>query len=370
MNNPSKTGSARVRVLLAVVVVVVLGGLLGVRLIERSTPIAFAGPAPPAQIPSPSSLEPAELEVPCWSCPSARSWPIRFRTDLDLLAPLGDGPANAAEWFAQFEKERGPRAADAEAMQTRRVERADDMGMVVAADDPLLLEAEPWVDQGTMRFYPNIFRMEGAGTRITNLLVMITMARSWTARGVDADDPERGLDDCRRAIRLGRLLRQDDVIIINDLVGLACIHIGTRGVYRIAQRKGDLGLALLASVVLGEVAPQRMMTAKRISTVDLAPYIRRGDDGRHRLDVPDAQIDALVEMADDITERRFFGEVIMTGAVILNLGTPDQQHRVRAMLDELASRDDPIIADFAQWALTASITDKELAEWYPHPMER
>ncbi|MGD8439490.1 MAG: hypothetical protein PVG53_03070 [Holophagae bacterium] len=370
MNHASIIGVSRVRVLLAAAVVVVLGGLLGVRLIVGSAPVALASPPPAADVADPSSFDPAALEVPCWSCPSAKSWPVRFRTDLDRLAPLGDGPANAAEFFAAFEKHRGPRAADAEAMQNRRVERADDIGMVVAPDDALLLEAEPWVDQATMNFYPDVFPMEGAGTRITNLLVMLTMARSWTARGVDADDPERGLDDCRRAIRLGRLLRQDDVIIINDLVGLACIHIGTRGVYRIAQRDGDLGLALLASVVLGEVAPQRMMTAKRISTVDLAPFIRRGDDGRYRLDVPDAQVDALVSLADEITERRFFGEVIMTGAVILNLGTPDQQHRVRAMLDELASRDDPIIADFAQWALTASITDKELAEWYPHPMER
>ncbi len=179
----------------------------------------------------------------------------RFQT-ISLIAPLGDGPANAAEFFAAFEKQRGPRAADAEAMQARRVERSDDIGMVVAAADELLLEAEPWVDQATMRFYPDVFPMEGAGTRITNLLVMLTMARSWTARGVDADDPERGLDDCRRAIRLGRLLRQEDVVIINDLVGLACIHIGTRGVYRIAQGEGNTELALLASIVLG-VAPAR-----------------------------------------------------------------------------------------------------------------
>ena len=27
--------------------------------------------------------------MPCWSCPQARSWPITFKTDLDLLAPLG-----------------------------------------------------------------------------------------------------------------------------------------------------------------------------------------------------------------------------------------------------------------------------------------
>jgi hypothetical protein len=123
-------------------------------------------------------------------------------------------------------------------------------------------------------------------------------------------------------------------------------------------------------VVLGEVAPQRMMTAKRISTVDLAPYIRRDDDDRYRLELPDVQVDALVDLADETTERRFYGEVIMTASAILNLGTPEQQTRVRAVLDELASRDDPIVADFARWALSADLTDDVLREWYPHPMER
>jgi len=362
--------SFRTSVLIAAAVVVVLAGVLAARQLALSAPRGPALTAPPATVPAPVPCHIADLDVPCWSCPSAKSWPVSFRTDLDLLAPLGDGTGNAAEFFAAFEKNRGPRAAEGEALQKSRIERADDLGMVVAADDELLLEAEPWVDQAVMRFYPEIFPMEGAETRITNLLVMLTMARSWTARGVDAGDPERGLDDCRRAIRLGRLLRQDDVVIINDLVGLACIHIGTRGVYRIAQREGNLGLALLASVVLGEVAPQRMMTAKRISTVDLAPYVRRDDGGRYRLDLPDAQVDALVDLADEITERRFFGEVIMTANVILNLGTPAQQTRARGVLDELASRDDPIIADFAQWGLNASLADDVLANWYPHPMER
>jgi hypothetical protein len=362
--------SSRTGVLVAAAVVVVLAGVLGARLLAMSAPGGSASTAPPATVPSPAPLDVAELEVPCWSCPSARQWPVRFRTGLDLLAPLGDGAGNAAEFFAAFEKDRGPRAAEAETMQNRRVEREDDLGKVVAAGDELLLEAEPWVDQATMRFYPEIFPMEGPGTRITNLLLMITMARSWTARGVDADDAAHGLDDCRRAIRLGRLLRQDDVTVINDLVGLACIHIGARGVYRIAQREGDLELALLASVVLGEVAPQRMMTAKRISTVDLAPYIHRDDDDRYSLDIPDSQVDALVNLADEITERRFYGEVIMTASVILNLGRPEQQARIREVLDELAARDDPIIADFARWGLSTPITDDDLADWYAHPMER
>ena len=54
-----------------------------------------------------------------------------------------------------------------------------------------LLEAEPWVDQATMGFYPEIFRMEGAETRITNLLVMDGELYCGIA---DAADP---MDACR-----------------------------------------------------------------------------------------------------------------------------------------------------------------------------
>jgi len=255
-------------------------------------------------------------------------------------------------------------------MDRRHSEREDDLGLVLAPDDELLLETEPWVDQATMHFYPEIFPMEGIDTRIPYLLVPLTLARSWTARGVDAADPEIGLEDCRRAIRIGRLLRQDDVVVINDLVGLACIHIGTRGVYRIAQRQGDTELALLASIVLGEVAPQRMMTATSISTVDLAPYLRREPTGTVLLDLPDSHLDTIMEMAEGLTERRFFGEIILTGSVIAQLGTPDQQARVHGLLKELATDEDSIIADFATWALDNPPTDEQLAEFYPHPMER
>jgi hypothetical protein len=368
MTTPSRP--ARTLVIAALTIVLVLGGLLGARLLLRWWQTARLEVPPASPVPTPLAGHGSALEVPCWSCPSARGWPVRFRTDLDLLAPLGDGAENAALFFVAFEKNRGPRYGEARAMMERRTEREDDLGLVLAPDDELLLEAEPWVDQATMRFYPEILPMEGVSTRITNLLVPLIFARSWTARGVDAEDPEIGLEDCRRAIRLGRLLRQDDVVIINDLVGLACIHIGARGVYRIALRGGDHELALLASVVIGEVAPQRMMTAERISTFDLWPFIRRGGDGRHHLDLPDAMLDEILNTTTGLTERRFFGEVILTANVIHHLGTQEQRRRAGELLEELAERDDRIIADFAQWALDTPPDDDQLADYYPHPTAR
>ena len=164
--------------------------------------------APAATVPPPATVALASLEVPCWSCPEASGWPIRFRTALDLLAPLGDGAANAGEWFALFEKERGPRHKEAAAFMDRRavLPGLEDFGEVVPGDDLLLLEAESWVNQAEISFYPEVFPLEALDTRLPNLLVPLAMARSWTARGVASDDPVRGLDDCRRAIRLGRHL--------------------------------------------------------------------------------------------------------------------------------------------------------------------
>jgi hypothetical protein len=366
----TQPGPIRTIITAAVTIFLVLGGLLGARLVLRWWQSSRLVVPPNSRVESPRGTTASKLEVPCWSCPSAKDWPVQFQTDLYLIAPLGEGTGNAAEFFAQFEKQRGPRAADATTMMDRRFEDENDFGLIVAPDDELLLEAEPWVDQAVMRFYPEIFPMEGTETRITNLLVLLTFVRSWAANGVAAEDPVAGLEDCRRAIRLGRLLRQDDVVIINDLVGLASIHLGARGVYRIAQRTGDDDLALLASIVLGEVAPQRFMTMEKISAFDLTPYMRLGPSGSHRLDMPDSQLEVAMTDAEGLTERRFFGEVILSANVILNLGTPEQQQRVRELLEELAAVDDAIIADFAQWALDTPPTEERLAEYYPHPAKR
>lgn len=365
----AQPGAIRNIITAAITIFLVLGGLLGARLVVRWWQTSRLVVPPHLRVESPRVAPAAELEIPCWSCPSAKTWPIRFRTDLDLIAPLGDDVGNAAEFFALFEKQRGPRAAEATAMMERRFEDPDDFGLIVAPDDPLLREAEPWVDQAVMRFYPEIFPMEGVSTRITNLLVMLTFARSWAARGVDAEDAAIGLEDCRRAIRLGRLLRQDDVVIINDLVGLACIHLGTRGVYRIAQREGDLELALLASIVLGEVAPQRFMSMEKISALDLEPYMRWDSAGAYRLEMPDVFLETVATVSETLTERRFFGEIILPCHVIAHLGTPEQQHRAREILTRLATDDDPIIADFAQWALVNPLTDGMVAGYYPHPAQ-
>ena len=356
--------SRRAPVLGALAVVVVLAALLGFRLVAggRAPSVDPSRPvAPAAKVPAPKALSLATLTAPCWGCPEAAKWPIAFRTDLDLLAPLGNGPANAALFFKDFTREGGRRLPEVSAAMKRRIEGPGDLGWVLPPDDPLLLEAEPWCDQATMRFYPDFFPLEGYRTPLPNLLLSLTLAKSWAARGLAADGPVRAMEDFRRAIRLGRLLRQEDTTIITDLVGLACIRVGTQGVYDLARKTGDAPLALLASVVLGEHAPQRLLTSERVTKVSLAPFARKAADGAPSLDLPDSQLDAIVALARSDPDRRFRGEGILTLSMVRALGTTPQQERALATLKELSAAGDTL-SSLATWSLEHPPTKETIAE--------
>ncbi len=339
-------------VIAAAAVVVILLGLLGVRLADwaRAAGVAKSVSPAAAAVPAPHTVRVETLQVPCWTCSDSKAWPLRFRTDLDLLAPLGTGTANAAVWFKDFTKPSGSRWAEVQAAMARRVDGPGDAGKVLPGDDPLLFEAEPRCDQATMRFYPEFFPMKGFDTPIPNLVLPLTLARSWVARGERASDPARATEDFRRAIRLGRLLRQDDVTIIQDLVGLVCINAGAQGIYDLAVKQGDTKLALVASIVLGEYTAQRLLTAERITTTDLRPYLRRSADGEVTLDVPDAKVGDIAAAASSGPDRRFRLEAILELNLVGFLGTKAQQEKAMASVNELTTSSDPIVADNARWA--------------------
>jgi hypothetical protein len=358
--------SRKLHVILAVAVVVLLAASLGVRLAatsDRDSARAVAlteTESLAASVPPPRPFDVAELEIPHWSHNKAREWPVQFKTDLDLLAPLGTGQRNAGEWFVDFRKVGGPRLDEAKAMLERRVDRGEKFGSVLPADDPLLLEAEPWADQATMHFYPDLLEPNGWNTAITNLLVPLNLARSWVARGVEAADPEAGLEDCRRAIRLGRLLRQEDVVIITDLVGLACIRMGAQGIYDIAIREGDLDLAVLASIVIGEVAPQRLLSSERVTRSWDVGSLREGLSGELVLDVADQELESTLEMAAGSVDRRFQAEAILALNVVRFMGTDEQQARVVELLEELRESNNAMIAKTARWSLEVEPTREQV----------
>lgn len=359
-------GSSKVLpVVLAAAVVVVLAGSLGARLILGDLESV---PKPPGgEVPQARALVVGDLEVPCWTCPSNKGWALRFQTDLDLLAPLGDGSGNAAEWFAQFAKEVGPRAGELSAAREDRIDGPEWVGRIFPADHTLLREAEPWCDQATMEFYPEIFPLQGSATRITDLLFVLDLSRSWVARGLAAADGEAAMADFRRAIRLGRLLRQEDVVVINDLVGLACIHLGARGLYQRAVADGNLELALLASVVIGEVAPQRLGTAARITATDLSDSISDDGHGGLAFALRPGKLEAMIEAAQGAPDRRFRCEAIVGLNTVRWLGTAEERDSAFRVLDGLAGDADPVIAEGAAWSRDTPMTREQLSIWTPPP---
>jgi hypothetical protein len=364
--------SPRLGVLLAAGVIAVLGSALAVRLAfsghgaaQAATPppVRVVTVAPPATVPAPKALDIAALSIPCWSCPNASDWALRFRTDLDFLAPLGNGPANAGEWLAAFAKPNGPRVAEAEAIMSRRVELPGhpEFGPVLPASDPFLAEAAPWCDQATMRFYPDIFPMEGFRTRIPNLLLALVAVRSWVARGTVAERSEDAMADFRRVIRLGRLLRQEDTILIGDLVGLAAIRIGAEAIYDRARRDGRLDLAMTAAVIAAEAPPQKLLTAARLTSAEILPYLHAGTGaGRTSLELPDRVLELILMMATQSPDRRFRCEAVNSLAVVAVGGSPAQRTKAKETLEMLSTGADAVVAANARWYLANPISEKEL----------
>jgi hypothetical protein len=355
-----------ITIIAAAILTVILAATLGTRLLAldgHDTPVKPGA----ATVAEPLVVPVEQLQVPCWSCPEARTWPVDFKTNLDLLAPLGNGSENAAIWFDDFTKtmddgQPGPRLREYQAAMEQRVMHPT-LKKVLPFDQPLLAEAEPWCDMATMRFYPELHELRGYATVIPNLLVPLMLAKTWVARGLAADDYEAAMEDFRRAIRLGRLLRQEDTIVISDLVGLACIRLGTEGIYQRAIAINDTELALLASIVLGEVAPQRLLTAERVTKGgNLAEHFSVGPDDEVRLNLPDYRADSLIEMALNDPSQRFRGEATVGLQMMYQLGSPQQQKRAEEALRKLMVDQNPKVAEAARLAFETSFTRKHLDE--------
>jgi len=62
----------------------------------------------------------------------------------------------------------------------------------------------------TMRFYPDVFAAEGGGDADPEPPPRTDPLEVLVARAPRAPTPPAAIEDCRRAIRWGRLLRQED----------------------------------------------------------------------------------------------------------------------------------------------------------------
>ncbi|HVN77335.1 MAG TPA: hypothetical protein VMT19_13535, partial [Thermoanaerobaculaceae bacterium] len=253
-----------------------------------------------------------------------------------------------------------------EAAMARRVEHgpvlpiAPEGWEILPPDDPLLLEAAPWCDQATMRFYPALFPMAGALTQLPNNLLTLTLARSWIARGHDAANFDDAMADFRRVVRLGRLLRQDDAVVIDDLLGLTYIRWGAEQIYDRARREGKTDLALLAAVVASEGAPQRHLTAARVTALEVTPYVRQTGPGSFVLQVPPDRYNQMAEIATSSPDRRFRDEAIYSLRFVAAAAEGPARAAGRELLEKLASDPDPLVAANARWSLATPATQEEL----------
>jgi len=312
-------------------------------------------PAPPAVVPPPGPVDPAALPTPpCWSCRSGeRPERLEIGVDLDLLAPLGTGGGNAAAWFHDFIKIGGPRLPEYAAARKRLVPVTlrGRQWKVLPADDPLLLEAESWVDQPECRFYPELIGFDGFRTEVPNLLLAIQFARSWVARGDASQDREQAREDYRRAVRIGRLYLQDDLTMIQDLVGLACVRYGLEGLFDEARRDGDTATMAAAGLALGDVNAIRLLMAERITaTQDVYRRLEYGWFGPS-LDVPDDVVEQVLGLARSDPSRPLRIEAVQAVWVIARAGSGKQQEKAAALLEELAEDGDPYVAEMTRWLL-------------------
>ncbi len=356
--------SPRIAVLAAAALCLVLAGTLAIRVIGGVAGDAKSAPpvVPPAgaTVPAPGAVALEQLSIPCWSCPNAEGWPLRFRTDLDLLAPLGTGTENAAVWLAAFSKPDGPRAAEADAILGRRVEHPS-KGRILPPSDPFLAEAAPWVDQATMRFFPDVYPVAGFETRVPNLVLALTLARSWVARGEATVSFDDAMADFRRVVRLGRLLRQEDVLVIDDLVGLATIRLGAEAIYDRARSAGKLELALAAAVVAGEAPAQKLLSAARMTSAEIVPYLHRGAGGTSVV-VPESRFEAMRKLARECPDRRFRLETCASISLVASFGPAAQRAQAEEVLSGLAASSDSMVAANARWYLEHPVDERRLDE--------
>jgi len=356
----------------ATALVVILAGSLAVRVTARGevepAAVASSVPALPpvpaaATVPPRLPLSVDDLPTPfCWGCSWNAYHPAEFQIDLDYLAPLGDGSVNAALWFRQFSKSDGARFSEDYA--SRRVEREvnGQKSMTLEDDDPLLLEAEPWVDQARCSFYPDVWKFTGIDTAIPNLLFALDLARSWVARGDLAEDRVLAREDYRRAIRLGRLLLQDDFTIIQDLVAIACIRIGAEALYEEARRERDPVMMVATSLVLADKDAMRHLAARHTTVSEgVLGGLSRGWLGGWSLEVSDEDVEALVDHARKVSERRYRLEALIVLRLAHHLGTAGQRQAAGDVLRELATNEDDLLAEAARSALEEPLTDAEVA---------
>ncbi len=123
--------------------------------------------------------------------------------------------------------------------------------------------------------YPDVWTDARLAPSSPNLLQMVKLADSWVARSGTRADSEAAREDCRRALRVGRLLLQDDVTSSQNLVGIACVRAGAECLYEIACRDGDMTGLLVAQRALHDALGLRTRTDGRLQALVVFSSVER-----------------------------------------------------------------------------------------------
>ncbi len=323
-------------------------------LLFTSASRAGVGPeAPPASVEEPRDLSFPELPDPFdWTSLDGLADALGYKVDLDLLAPLGNGEGNLAIWLVRFMDNGGRRDEAIEALaRATTVEIGDLAGWsVLPFDDPILLEAEPWIDQGTCRFYPGELRFESLFYQVPDLSLALSLGRTWIARGYQHfRDPPIAKRDIRRAFRLGRLLLQDDVTVSHNLVAAELIRASAKALYDLARRTRDGIGASLAALVLADSTALKIEMLKRSAVATNVPahVFEPPLIGRLTgpvMDIRDFEVDEVVTLAGSFASRALRLEALAALYLIEHMGTRSQSKRAAAALEKLSGDSDPLVA--------------------------
>ena len=225
--------------------------------------------APAATVLAPKTLAIAQLPVPCWGCPEAR----------EVAGPVPDRPRPPRPARQRRRERRGllqglreagraaARRGDGRDGAARR--RPGGAGEGPPAGRPAPPRGRALVRPGDDALLPGLLPAQGlrhaapepARPADAREVVGRTGSRP---EGPDAGDGRLPPGDPARAGSSARRTPRSSPTSSASPASASA----PQGVYDLARRTGDAPLALVAATVLGEHAPQRLLTAERVTKVD------------------------------------------------------------------------------------------------------